>query len=214
MAAHRFVFVRHAQASCNVLADAAPLDAAHDDSPLTELGRRQALALAAAWPASLRPGRIYCSPMRRALQTADALATAGGWSIVTDARLQEVAPSIPAQGQFTQADWDVLLERRVEQPDEVLVPGLESLRAQFARVRAFLHERHGARAGEDVTVIVSHAMTIELAMLALLGLDAEALQRFRFRLSNTGVHIIENDAIGAAGRLLLVNSLSHLGRWV
>jgi broad specificity phosphatase PhoE len=44
LAAHRFVFVRHAQATCNVLDDAAPLDAAHDDSPLTELGRRAAAA--------------------------------------------------------------------------------------------------------------------------------------------------------------------------
>jgi 5''-phosphoribostamycin phosphatase/probable phosphoglycerate mutase len=96
----------------------------------------------------------------------------------------------------------------------VLLPGLESLQAQFERVQGFLSERHAARGGEEVSVIVSHALTIELAMLALLGLGAEAMQRFRFRLSNTGVHIIENDAIGAGARLLLVNSLSHLGRWV
>jgi broad specificity phosphatase PhoE len=54
---HRFVFVRHAQAVCNTLADDA-LIVSHDrESPLTESGRRQAQALAERMSPAKRPKR-------------------------------------------------------------------------------------------------------------------------------------------------------------
>lgn len=206
--------MRHAQSTCNVLPDSHLINASHDQSPLTELGRRQAQALAGALPAALCGGRIFCSPMHRALETAGALAAARGLDIVTDARLEEVALRGERESPVSQADWDQILARRIRYPDQEVGPGVESLKSQFERVRAFLADRHETRGTEPVTLIVSHAMTLELALVSLLGLDVSVLQRFRFRLSNTGVHVVESGMPGTDARLLMVNALTHLDRWV
>ncbi|WP_238139639.1 histidine phosphatase family protein [Roseateles aquatilis] len=238
---HRFVLVRHAQADCNLLDDGAPLDASQADSPLTALGQRQAAALAAGLPEGWCEGPVFCSPMRRALDTATALARARGLALAIDPRLVEVAPTAASPTGLTQGDWDGFLTRRVAFPDRVLIPGVESLTAQFERVRSFLSElgeRRSPSGGADATseavrpgatraaheapsagarattLIVSHATTVELALLALLGLELDALRRFRFRLSNTGVHVVESEGLGAPARLLMVNGLAHLGRWI
>jgi broad specificity phosphatase PhoE len=231
---HRYVLVRHAQAECNLLEAGAPVDASHADSPLTPLGQRQAAALAAHLPPELGAGPVFCSPMRRAADTAHALAQARGQVLTTDARLVEVAPpasdclstsastststsAAPSASvqtprhALTQGDWDRFLERRAAHPDRVLIEGVESVTAQFARVRSFLRE---CRGGPGATLIVSHATTLELALLALLGLTPDALARFRFRLSNTGVHVVESEGLDRPARLAMVNGLGHLGRWL
>ncbi|MDR0576811.1 MAG: histidine phosphatase family protein [Candidatus Accumulibacter sp.] len=57
-------FVRHGQSQAN----AGAVTQAHADIPLTELGRRQAEALAPLLPPD--PARVLCSPFLRARQTA------------------------------------------------------------------------------------------------------------------------------------------------
>lgn len=211
---HRFVFVRHAQAVCNTLADDA-LIVSHDrESPLTESGRRQARALAERMSPALLGDAIFCSPMRRARETAEAIAQAHGLPLRIDPRLEEVRAERPFDPPIAQSVWDRLLERRIRDRDVEVHPGVEPLREQSGRVREFLAQRHRERAGESVTLVVSHAFTIELAMMALLGLAPDALESFRFRLSNTAVHVVENDGIGLPSRLLLVNAKNHLETWL
>jgi broad specificity phosphatase PhoE len=214
VALHRFVFIRHAQAECNVLGDDDLVVSCGTDAPLTTLGYTQAQALADTLPAALRANSIHCSPMRRARQTAQALVDRHGLTLRPDARLEELRLREPLPQSLRQHAWDRLLEQRVATPRAAVLPGVEPLLEQFERVTDFLHDRHRQRGSEPVTLVVSHAFTIELALLALLGLGLDALGEFRFRLSNTGVHVVENDALGEGSRLLMVNALQHLGRWV
>jgi uncharacterized phosphatase len=59
-------FLRHGQSQANLEGRFA---GRRDDSPLTDLGRRQALAAAAALPSGI--SWIVCSPLRRATETAE-----------------------------------------------------------------------------------------------------------------------------------------------
>jgi len=212
---HRFALIRHAEAACNVLAPDAPIGGYDPASPLTQRGRAQAAALAAALPDALLGEVVFTSPLRRAEETAAFLAAARGLPLRPDARLAEMAVDTPFDPPMSLAAWDAMLEARVRSDGVVALPeGVESLAEQDRRVRAFLHERHARRGGSPVTLVIAHAFTIELALLALLGLPLGVLDAFRFRLSNTGVHVVENDRIGSPARLVLTNCRAHLGNWV
>ncbi|MGW8142269.1 histidine phosphatase family protein [Sphingomonas zeae] len=213
-APHRFVFVRHAQATCNTLADDQLVTCYDTAAPLTLVGREQAIALAAALPASLVGDTIFTSPLRRAVETARPLAERFRLALRLDDRLTEMRAGTVFAPPITVAQWDGLLEQRVCEPDREAHPGLEPLADQAARVRSFLHERHRDRGDEGVTTVVTHAFTIELALLALLGLGLTALRDFRIRISNAAVHVVENDAVGQPARLMLVNARHHLGGWL
>jgi 2,3-bisphosphoglycerate-dependent phosphoglycerate mutase len=81
------VLVRHGQQGVNDLGDPARPKAG--DAPLSELGRRQADAVAA----ELARGpvdAVYCSPLRRAHETGQRIAERQGLEPVVDARLVEV----------------------------------------------------------------------------------------------------------------------------
>lgn len=210
---HRFVFVRHAQATCNTLADHQTVGCYDVAAPLTAAGRSQAAVLAEALPAALVGATVFTSPLRRAVDTASPLAARFRRALCRDDRLAEMRAA-PFASPITVAHWDELLEQRVREPDREAHPGLETLADQAARVRSFLADRHGRRGEEAVTTVVTHAFTIELALLALLGLGMEALRAFRIRISNAAVHVVENDALGGPSRLMLVNARQHLGGWV
>src|SRR5512136_313555 len=70
----RFYFVRHGQSEANVQRVISNRDLPH---PLTELGRRQADALAQAL-ADVPLAAIYSSPIIRAVQTAQIVAASNG----------------------------------------------------------------------------------------------------------------------------------------
>lgn len=211
---HRFVLIRHAEAACNVLSADARIEWYDPDAPLTPRGRRQAAALARKLPDALLGDPVFASPLRRARDTAAALARHRGLAVAEDERLAEMVCTARFAPPLSLAAWDMLLERRVASPDAEVAPGMEPLARQDARVRAFLRDRHARRGAAERTLIVAHAFTIELAILALLGLPLATLSTFRLRLSNAAVHVVENDEFGGPSRLLLINAKNHMGRWL
>jgi probable phosphoglycerate mutase len=78
------IVIRHALPVRIANADGTPAD-----PPLSETGRRQAERLA-AWLASERIDALYTSPMRRALETAEPLATARALAIAREPGLVEL----------------------------------------------------------------------------------------------------------------------------
>lgn len=208
---HRFVFIRHAEAVCNVQADTAMLGLFDPHSPLTDVGKQQARQLAEALPQALIGKQIFCSPQRRAIDTATNLAARHGLRIMSDSRLEELRVNCPFPAPMTVNAWDALLEKRVSTPAEVVQPGIESLAAQRARLVDFLQQRHEQRGLEQVTLVVSHAYTIELAIHHLLGLGLAAFKQFRLRISHAAVHVVENERLGSTSRLVLTNGKHHLG---
>jgi len=159
------VLVRHGETAVN--AEGRLLGRA--DPPLTDLGRRQAQALAETVRRGLaptQPVRTISSPLARARETAAALGL--GVPVEVDERWVEV-------------DYGELEGRRLgDVPAGVwdhwradpawLPPGGESLTAVGERVRAACHELAGEAAAGHV-VVVSHVSPIKAAVAWALGVN-------------------------------------------
>lgn len=208
---HRFVFIRHAMALCNEQPEGTLIDSNTPDAPLTTRGKEQAERLAMTLPDTLVGRQVFSSPLRRAAETARTIAVSRGLRLVLDPRLEEfriaqaLIPALNVQA------WDQLLTQRLEHPEQAVLEGVEPMLVQRGRVEDFLRERHARRSGEELTLVVSHAFTIELAINVLLGLEPRTLRRWRIRISNAALHIVENDILGGQSRLVLVNAKCHLG---
>jgi 2,3-bisphosphoglycerate-dependent phosphoglycerate mutase len=111
----------------------------HGDSPLTQIGRTQAQALARRL-AGAAIDRLICSDLGRARETAGYLAAATGLEIVTDARLRERHYG-PFEGltlaEIKANQREIYARFRTDDPDYVL-PGGESHRQHYQRNVAFL----------------------------------------------------------------------------
>lgn len=83
--------IRHGQSIENTQ----PFDGRNENSILTDKGQEQAKRLAAWAPENLHLDKIYASPMRRARQTAEALANALALTPIFDDRLREVGNNYP-----------------------------------------------------------------------------------------------------------------------
>ncbi|HQY92269.1 MAG: histidine phosphatase family protein [Caldilinea sp.] len=137
------------------------------DQPLTELGQRQATALATWLPQRVeQAAAIYASTMLRARETVAPLASMYGQPIRFDDRVREIG-----NNRFDHTPWGV-----DDQPGEfssfwaserpfapvMKEPLSETLMHFRARVGAFIEELAEAHAGEQVLVIC-HGGVIEFA---------------------------------------------------
>lgn len=170
------------------------------ESPLTELGRRQAAAaIDAVHRSGARPARVISSPRQRARDSAAGfvgpIEVDQRWAELDygeydGARLGEVPPELWAA-------W---------RADPGFVPRRgESLAALGARVRAACEDVAGP-AGSDDIVIVSHVSPIKAAVAWALGVgDGVA---WRMRLDPASICRIAVTPGGAS--LLTFNEVAHL----
>jgi broad specificity phosphatase PhoE/ribonuclease HI len=146
----------------------------HGDPPLTEVGVAQATALAAR-VARLRPApvAVITSPLRRAYDTASAVAQALRLNVVVDERLRET--------DF--GEWEGLTFGEIQErapaalrswlaDPSVPAPGGESFDAVTTRVRRARDALLAAYPGETV-IVVSHVTPVKV--LLRLALDAPAV---------------------------------------
>jgi probable phosphoglycerate mutase len=134
------------------------------DAPLNEVGLEQAAALARAF-AHPAPTRVITSPLRRAVDTAGAIAAAHSLTVEIDARLIEL----------DYGEWDGKPMREI--PYEAWAawhadasfrpPGGESLAEVTARIGAFTNDV----LGDDLVVAVSHVSPIKAAVCFALDVD-------------------------------------------
>ena len=173
------------------------------DSPLTELGREQA-DLAARRLARAPLAAIYSSPLRRARQTADAVAARTGLGVTELPDLSEYDFG-EAQG----LTWDEMRARfRVRGRDwgRGAIPGEEGMpafRARVSRSVGALLARHG----DETVAVVLHGGVIGAVAAWVFGLgDDEFAQIFT---ANCGVSELE---AAPDGRPLLrsLNEVCHL----
>ena len=207
----RLYLVRHGEVDANV--DLRYLG--RRDDPLNALGREQASRLAAAF-AELDIDAILASPLRRTLDTAQAIAAASALTVAPDERLveldfgdwegltrQQVLDSGPAARTLLQT-WE-------EDPGNP-VPGGESLRDVQRRVVALSGELLATRPGARL-VLVTHMGPIKALLAATLGLDFAGTRRMV--LDPATVTVID---WSASPVLRLFNSHAHLGwpnaRWL
>ncbi|MGO9487587.1 MAG: histidine phosphatase family protein [Solirubrobacteraceae bacterium] len=163
--------------------------------PLDQTGRAQALELAErALPYGFEA--LWCSPLLRARETADAVAALTGLEPIEDARLMETD-----SGDWTDRSFE---EVRAEQPERFdafaagdptfAFPGGESFAEQEVRVAAAIEEVLG---GALPALVVCHGMVIRAAMHGWAGVPAD---QFR-RVANGAIvpldpHASERDEIG------------------
>ncbi|MFQ5693456.1 MAG: histidine phosphatase family protein [Nitrospinota bacterium] len=176
------------------------------DIELSESGVRQSKALAEHL--SDRPLRaVYSSDLKRAVQTADALARPHGLAVQTRPGLREMN-----QGVLEGLTFEDLRERHPEfleawkkEPSRITIPGGECLADLQKRAWETLRELADAHPRQTIAV-VSHNLAIVAFLCRLLDLP---LGRFRqLRQGYTGINLIEYGRLGWAVHSM--NVMAHL----
>jgi len=160
-----------------------------NDLPLDGQGTDQAKAVA-AYISRLEPvDAIITSPLRRARETADAIATATGRTVAVDEDLIEL--------DF--GDWEGLTFGETKQAwpaeladwldsEHVAPPGGESFAVLAGRVRNLVDRIRTQYAGQRL-VAVSHLTPIKTALRLAMGAPHEAI--FRFHLDTGALSIVD-----------------------
>ncbi|HEV7888876.1 MAG TPA: histidine phosphatase family protein [Acidimicrobiales bacterium] len=187
------ILVRHGQTSLN----AAGRLVGRLDPPLTDLGRRQAMALSAAVAGA---HRVVASPLARAFDTAALL---GLGEVEVDERWIELDYGDFDGVAFGDVPADVWRQWRAD--SAFAPPGGESLDDVGARVAGACRELLVEAAEHDV-VVVSHVSPIKAA--AAWALQVEQSVAFRMHLENASITRL---GVGPAGPVLRsFNETAHL----
>lgn len=198
----RLVLVRHGETEHN----RGNITLGRADVPLNERGRLQAAALATSF--AMPPTAIYASPLSRALDTAQAIATACELEVTTDDALIEM--DVGEMEHLTGA------ELRERYPDflglwlsgdagDARMPGGESLREVQERAWATIERLRDAHA-EGAVVVVTHNFVILTVICRALGLPLGHFRRIRQALAaKTVLDVTADSAI-----LLQLNDNAHL----
>jgi broad specificity phosphatase PhoE len=168
--ATELVLVRHGEAAPN------PPDAPAYDPPLSERGRWQAERLAQRL-AGTRIDALYASPLRRAQETAQAVARATGLLIETVPDLEEVRIDMARlRAAFRDRDREALVQdlarRLLAAPRWDTLPGFEPSHRFRLRVRRALAEIVERHPGERV-VVVCHGGVINLYLSFVLDIPRD-----------------------------------------
>jgi broad specificity phosphatase PhoE len=154
----RLLILRHGESHSNADPRAVALPEAEGDR-LTGRGREQA-STAARWLADKEFDRLVSSPMRRARQTAEAIATETGAEIEIDDGIHELRESdeylgLPPEEQKLRR-WSVWMAEHGDDPDWAPEGG-ESFNVVLGRVIAF-KERLESLSAEETVLAVSHGI--------------------------------------------------------
>jgi broad specificity phosphatase PhoE len=174
----------------------------YEAHPLSARGRSQAEAAGERF-AELEISAVYASHIRRARETAEAIAAVARLDVreERDLREIEIGPTDSSMALRDRLAWLAMVAMR--DGSWTGIPGTEpsaQVRARMLRVLDAIAERH---AGTRVAV-VSHAGAINAALGAIVASDHD----FLFPLANAGVSVMR---IRAAHRLLMsANETGHL----
>lgn len=170
----RIVLWRHGQTDYNAEARFQ----GQADVPLNEAGVEQARQAADALAAQLQVDAVFSSPLSRALETVESLASRLGVPVTTDTRLMEIGVG----------SWEGMLDQDVyrENPDFTLAlaQGRDFRRSAAgetglevgARMGAALREIASVHRGRTV-VVGSHGLAIRMGAANVLGWDYRAATR-------------------------------------
>ncbi len=201
--ATELLLIRHAEAVPDP--DAAPVEASYRDLPLSARGRKQARALAARLARSTI-ATVYASPLRRAAETAAAIANATDRAIAYDDRLREVEiggldrPMHPAS---FGAHLDRIAALAVQHGGWSQIPGSESSASIRARMREAIDAIAVEHPGQRIA-IVSHAGTINAYIADVIGLESD----FFFPAEATSISVVRYRDGNALA--LALNDVAHL----
>jgi broad specificity phosphatase PhoE len=202
--------IRHADA----LPDAAEVVLGHyDEQSLSELGRKQAQALAAGLR-EVQLAAVYSAPLGRARQTAAPLAESRGLELQVEPGLREVGlgplhPNV-ADGATPEEYAEALKVRLREIAATAIgeggwssIPGAETSAALRARITAAVNQIVARHPGQSVA-LVSHAGAINAYFAAILGLQRD----YFFPTANTAISVVR--VKGSNTLIMALNDIAHL----
>jgi len=201
----RVILVRHGQTAWNV----GDRFRGRQDLPLDETGRQQAMAAGKRIAAHWSPMAIYCSPLARARETAQAIDDACGLTV----------QSLPGLIDIDYGDWQglspdeaarqypVLHDAWLHAPETVQIPGGESLAEVRSRAFAALQETLD-RHSDQTVVVVAHTVVNRLLLCAVLGLDNSHF--WRLRQDTAAINVFDWD--GVCFTVVSLNDTCHLNR--
>ncbi len=196
--ATRMYLLRHAQSVGNTSADWRP------DPPLTELGREQA-RMAGERVARQGIDAIFCSPLRRALETARPLTEASGLSatVIDDLREVDAGPAETDAQRLAPEEREAIHRLLADNPSWDAFPGSEGsgpFRGRItAAIDAIVRECPGRR-----VAVVTHGGVIQTYVSIILGLQGD-VYFYPFNASITSVRALGNRRV-----LWRLNDIAHL----
>jgi broad specificity phosphatase PhoE len=179
------------------------------DSPLTDLGRDQARALARrlereGWSISA----IYASDLKRAAETAEILAAELHAPLSLDERLREYDVGILTGLVWPEIEhvhpdiWQALHHDTTW----VRLPGAEGNGPFHARLAAMLADIQSGHGEEETVALVSHGGSLSMIFVHLLGMEPRRPSPFRF--GNVSLSVVELRARGPL--VTCLNDVCHL----
>lgn len=177
----KLILVRHGQTLWNQERRSQGLT----DVELSPEGRGQAQRLAVALKGE-PIGAIYASPLRRARDTAQAIAVEHDLEVRLEPRLQEMnlGDMEGLTGEEMRARYPDLLRQWGQDPAQVRLPGGETLTELQERVGAAIEDLLGHHRGQLV-VAVSHNFAIITALCRAIGLELVHFRRLRMETGAT-----------------------------
>lgn len=184
------------------------LQGSNVDNPLSEEGRRQAVAVGRFF-ASVPLTAVYCSHMARAIETANAIAEAHQLAPTSLQSIHEVDV-----GQWEGLSWVEIEERHrdayeafVAAPGTTAYLGGESYANVLSRTEPIFTALLSKHLGERIAV-VAHNVVNRAYLSHLLGLDINLAKNIEQ--TNTGVNVIEYDADKNRAVVVTLNSNFHV----
>ncbi len=199
----RLILIRHGETERN---SEARLQGGKSDIPLNEKGRKQAQCLGLALQGE-KLEAIYSSPLKRALDTAQAISVHHHLKVQTNRALEEIDMGFIdgldlSEVKESQADfW-----KRWRQEDySVPLPGGESplqvqQRAWGAVQDIIRHHR------ERSVAVVSHGISLQTIITAMLGAPLSSFTRFHLGVASITILHINDDRTS----LVILNDTCHL----
>ena len=199
----RLILVRHGETERN---SEARLQGGKSDLPLNEKGRNQARYLGLALKGE-KLEAIYSSPLKRALETAQAISAHHRLRIQPDPALAEIDMGFIdgldlAQVKESQPDF---WKRWREEDYSVALPGGESVlqvqQRAWGTVQGIIN-RHR----EGSVAVVGHGITLQTIIAALLGAPLSSFTRFRLGVASISIFQIDDERTS----LVSLNETCHL----
>jgi len=162
----RLIFVRHGQTHANV----DRLWHGSTDTPLTEFGLAQARQLGGYFHNVMKPDVVFASPLQRARNTAEAIASKHNLQVNLDSRLQELCLGEWEGLHFDDINSSHDKDGRIYRDPDFAPPGGESQRMVRDRMVAAIEEVLSTHRGRNI-VVVSHGVALGIALSHFLHSD-------------------------------------------
>lgn len=198
------ILARHGETAWN----AGEIFRGRADVPLSDTGLEQAERLADYLSAE-KIDVVYSSPLQRAVRTAGPIARRQGLEVNVVENLNDIHVGA-WQGLTKQEvieEYPELYRGWVDNPDQVRLPGGESLADVRSRVMPFIEDTV-LRSGEGKVVLVSHRAVSKVLICALLGLANSSFWNIKLDTGGITRFIWEGDRIVLTSH----NDTCYLGR--